>query len=57
MNNSFKLFDLEVSVVGDPTTFVCSHTLKRIVASVCMFLLRFYRYYQQSSGSLTKMIG
>ena len=27
MNNSFKLFDLEVSVVGDPTTFVCSHTL------------------------------
>lgn len=25
MNDSFKLYDLEVSVVGDPATYVCSH--------------------------------
>jgi uncharacterized repeat protein (TIGR04076 family) len=25
MNDAFSLFDLEVSVTGDPTTFVCSH--------------------------------
>lgn len=27
MNDSFKLYDLEVSVVGDPATFVCNHKL------------------------------
>jgi uncharacterized repeat protein (TIGR04076 family) len=25
MSNEFTLYDLEVSVVGDPKTFVCSH--------------------------------
>jgi uncharacterized repeat protein (TIGR04076 family) len=25
MNDSFKLYDLEVSVVGDPSVYVCSH--------------------------------
>lgn len=25
MKDSFKLYDLKVEVVGDPTTFVCSH--------------------------------
>jgi uncharacterized repeat protein (TIGR04076 family) len=25
MNDTFELYDLEVSVVGDPETFVCSH--------------------------------
>jgi uncharacterized repeat protein (TIGR04076 family) len=25
-NDIFSLYDLEVSVVGDPKTFVCSHT-------------------------------
>jgi len=27
MNDEFSLYDLEVTVVGDPETFVCSHTL------------------------------
>lgn len=26
MNDNFTLYELEVSVVGDPTTFVCGHT-------------------------------
>lgn len=25
MSDNFKLYDLEVSVIGDPATFVCSH--------------------------------
>lgn len=25
MNDTFTLYDLKVTVVGDPTTFVCSH--------------------------------
>lgn len=27
VNDNFTLYDLEVSVIGDPTTFVCKHTL------------------------------
>lgn len=27
MSDSFNLFNLDVTVVGDPTTFVCSHTV------------------------------
>jgi uncharacterized repeat protein (TIGR04076 family) len=26
MNDDFSLYDLEISIVGDPATFVCSHT-------------------------------
>jgi len=27
MNDSFKLYDLDVSVAGDPEAFVCDHSL------------------------------